>query len=179
MKRWQQIGLAIMTGVLAAAPVHAQDAVRPKALSITATIISAAESAQDADKSALHPGDAVRYELEFTNVVDVPVQNVAFTDRIPHGLVYVSGSSASDGRDVTIEYSIDGGATYHETPLIDTVVDGERVRRPAPPQSYTHIRWLVRDVIQPRAKVTAEFRARLPNRTPSKDSDSSPIGRDG
>ncbi len=45
--------------------------------------------------------------------------------------------------------------------MIEDVVDGERVTRPAPPEMYTHIRWMVPGWVQPGAQVTAEFRAQL------------------
>jgi hypothetical protein len=63
---------------------------------------------------------------------------------------------------VAIAYSIDGGVTYSAQPMIEQVVDGERVQRPAPAEMYTHIRWLVSGWVQPGAQVTAEFRAQLP-----------------
>ncbi len=72
------------------------------------------------------------------------------------------GSATADRDDVSISYSIDGGQTYTAQPMIEVEVNGERVTRPAPPELYTHIRWLVSGWVQPGARVTAEFRAQLP-----------------
>ncbi len=183
MNRWKHIGPMFVAVAFATTPAIAQEMNRPKALSITATVVTETEThtsgQPDNDPAALYPGAEVRYQLVFTNVVGVPVQNIEFTDRIPVGLVYVIGSTASDGDDVVIEYSIDGGSTYNETPIVEVTVDGERVLQPAPPDMYTHIRWHVKDVIQPRAHVTAEFRAQLPNSTQPTNSGSSRTGRDG
>ena len=46
--------------------------------------------------------------------------------------------------------------------MIEEIVDGMRVSKPAPPDRYTHIRWRVEGWVQPGAQVTAEFRAKLP-----------------
>jgi uncharacterized repeat protein (TIGR01451 family) len=144
----------------------AQGAGEKQPLVITAQILPAAregdEQAARGDREAMLPGDVVVYRLTFTNTTDVPVRNVEFKDPVPAGLRYVAGSAAADREDVTIAYSIDGGRTYSAQPMIELVVDGERVMRPAPPEMYTHIRWLVAGWVQPGAQVTAEFRAQLP-----------------
>jgi hypothetical protein len=44
----------------------------------------------------------------------------------------------------------------------EVVEEGLRVTRPAPPQTYTHVRWRITGWVQPGAQVTAEFRAQLP-----------------
>ena len=111
--------------------------------------------------NALLPGDVVLYRLVFTNVSDKRVRNVEFTDPLPSGLQYVGGSTAADRDDVIVEYSIDRGNTYAARPMIDEIVNGERVQKSAPPELYTHIRWRVRGWVEPGAKVSAEFRARL------------------
>ncbi len=182
MTGWQRIGFVVIAVAIGTAPASAQERDRPNALSITATVVSAAADAGDQAKSnepaALYPGDEVHYRLVFTNVVDVPVRNIRFTDRIPAGLVYVPGSSRSDGDDVTTEYSIDGGRTYTATPMVDTIIDGQPARRPAAPSEYTHIRWIVDDLIQPQAQVTAEFRATLPDTSQPRTPSSSRTGRD-
>jgi hypothetical protein len=74
----------------------------------------------------------------------------------------VAASAGADRDDVSVEYSIDGGATYAATPMAETEVDGQRVLRPAPPETYTHIRWTLSGWLQPQAELTAEYRARLP-----------------
>ncbi len=152
---------------LLAQPALAQQAKQEQPLVITAQILPAAragdEQAAREKPDAMLPGDVVRYRLTFTNTTDVPVRNVEFKDPVPAGLRYLAGSAAADRDDVTIAYSIDGGRTYSAQPMVEMVVDGERVMRPAPPEMYTHIRWLVTGWVQPGAQVTAEFRAQLPN----------------
>ena len=165
-------------GVLALAlltPAHQlvdQEAPEPQALVIAAENLMAGDerhrSLQRRGLSAqiLLNGDVVRYRLTFTNVTDVDVSGVAFVDPIPDGLLYVGESASVDREDARIEYSIDGGSNYAERPLIVEIVDGERVERPAPPGTYTHIRWTVPGAVAPGAQVTAQFDARLHTLSP-------------
>ena len=157
---------AILLGIgvpLMSSPASAQQR-QADALVITAQNLMAGDERhqEQADPNALLPGDVVLFRLTFTNRLDVPVRNVEFKDPLPAGLRYLGSSATADRDDVVIAYSIDGGRTFLADPLIEEVIDGERVTRPAPPEMYTHIRWLVRDWVQPGARVTAEFRAQLP-----------------
>jgi uncharacterized repeat protein (TIGR01451 family) len=119
------------------------------------------------DPAALRPGDVLRYRLRFTNLAADSVRQVQFTDPIPVGLRYLAGSASADRDDVRISYSIDGGRSYSTQPVIEEVVDGKTVRRPAPASMYTHIRWTVTGWLQPQAKVTAAFQAQLPSSSDS------------
>ncbi len=166
MKQFRNAWLLLALGALAwAVPAAAQE---PQALVISAANLMAGDqrhqelAAQGQDSSSLLPGDVVRYELVFTNIISDSVRNVQFTDPVPEGLQYVGGTARSDREDVVIEYSIDGGQTYTAQPMREVVENGLRVMRAAPPQTYSHIRWRVGGWIQPGAQVTAEFRARLP-----------------
>ncbi|MGD2152027.1 MAG: hypothetical protein PVG79_02090 [Gemmatimonadales bacterium] len=166
MNKWLHaatlLGLAVP---LIASPVSAQET---ESLVITAENLMAGDArhqeiaSQGGDPSTALPGDVILYRLTFTNTTDVPVRNVEFKDPLPAGLHYVIGSATADRDAVLISYSIDGGQIFSAEPLIEVVVDGERVTRPAPPELYTHIRWLVTGWVQPGAQVTAEFRAQLP-----------------
>ena len=97
----------------------------------------------------------------FTNITDVAVSRIELNDPLPLGLRYVGGSALVDRDDVVISYSIDGGQVYSAQPMIEDIVDGERVTRAAPPEMYTHIRWRLEGWVQPGAQVTAEVRAQL------------------
>ncbi|GAF67307.1 unnamed protein product [marine sediment metagenome] len=145
----------------------AQEAPEPRALVIAAENLMAGDERHRSlhrrglSAQILLIGDVVRYKLTFTNVTDVDVSGVAFVDPVPDGLLYVGGSASADREDARIEYSIDGGSNYAARPLIVEIVDGERVERPAPPETYTHIRWTVPGSVAPGAQVTAQFDARF------------------
>ena len=104
------------------------------------------------------PGDVIRYRLTFTSSRPDSVRNVQFSDPLPTGLHYVAGSAVADREDVTVEFSIDGGTSWAQQPMLEVVVDGHKVRRPAPTTMYTNVRWSVQGWLQPRAQVTAELK---------------------
>jgi uncharacterized repeat protein (TIGR01451 family) len=184
MNRWQRTGCTALALVLLTAPATAQQNGRPKALTITAVNVTAEEQSRDEvlanslDAAAVYPGDVVRYRLVFTNVTEVPVRNVEFTDAIPTGLIYRIDSSTSDTGPVVVEFSIDGGSSYHADPLVERVVNGNRIWEPAGAELYTHIRWRVQEWVQPGEQVAVEFRAALPDNSERHNASRS-TGRDG
>jgi uncharacterized repeat protein (TIGR01451 family) len=168
MKVLHMIGSAALALAVLATPATAQRREPPKALAVSAQNLMAGDAQHQAlakrggDPNTVLSGDVVRYRLVFTNVTDVPVRNVEFKDPLPAGLRYMAASAGADREDVAIEYSIDGGATYAAQPMVEEMVDGKPVRKPAPVELYTHIRWRVEGWVAPGAQVTAEFRATLP-----------------
>jgi uncharacterized repeat protein (TIGR01451 family) len=147
-------GLAL-AGTMATAQAQARG---PQALVVTAQNVTARAAGRAAD---VLQGDTVRYELRFVNTQSAAVRNVVFDDPIPNGMRYVAGTAAADRPNVTVAYSIDGGRTYSAEPTVQRVVDGRRVSVPAPPELFTHIRWMVQGELLPGARVSAEFRAQL------------------
>lgn len=152
---------------LSAQQVAAQEQSEPEALVVVAENLMAGDERHRAlqrrglSAQILLNGDVVRYRLTFTNVTDVDVRDVAFVDPIPDGLLYVGESASADREDARIDFSIDGGSSYSDRPLIVETVDGERIERPAPPETYTHIRWTVAGPVAPGERVTAQFDARF------------------
>lgn len=151
----------VLTGAVQA---QAQTLPSPKALVVTADNLSAAEAqgARAGDPNVLRPGDVVRYRLTFTNTTPDSVRNVQFNDPVPVGLRYVAGSAKADRPDVLVEFSIDGGRTYSILPEIEEMVNGQKVRRPAAPESYTHVRWSARGWVQPKSRIGTEFKVQMP-----------------
>jgi uncharacterized repeat protein (TIGR01451 family) len=164
MKQINSVGLALLWIALAgAAPVMAQSQ-EPKALVISA-INQTAESDKAAGKARTtgalaRPGDVLGYLLAFTNTTGGAVSNVQFVDPLPKGLVYRTGSARAD-KPVRIEYSIDGGKSYAERPMIAVMEGSKRVEKPAPREMYSHIRWTVESPLAPGAQVMAEFEAEV------------------
>lgn len=137
-----------------------------KTLRVTAENLSAGDSVHAAmahrglAAGSLIPGDEVRYRLRFTNTTQGPVKNILITNPIPAGLRFVPASAKADRDDVRVEYSIDTGRTFSAEPTIEVVEDGRPVRRPAPPELFTDVRWAVSGWVQPGREVIAEYRAR-------------------
>lgn len=172
--RLPRLSLALLALALVAVPAAAQQgggaaptaqASQRQALRITVeNRTAAAEAARGAPRrdTDARPGDVLRYRLVFQNTAGRPIQGVALANPLAAGMKYVGGSSLASRDDMRVEYSIDGGQTYAAQPMEEVVQeDGTRVRRPAPPEKYTHVRWTVGGWLSPEATVTAEFEARL------------------
>ena len=152
------LSLTLFTSALNASAQVAE----PQALTIEAENITAqAGERPGVAPGASLPGDVIEYRLTFTNHQDGPISDVVLNDPIPEGLVFVPGSVTASRADLRIEYSIDAGATWSEAPEVEVEVAGESVRRAAPPEAYTHVRWTVTGAVNPGAQVTARFRARV------------------
>ena len=137
-------------------------AARPFALTMQ-NLTALAEAAQRrarADDRA-HPGDVLRYRLSFTNRSGRPVRRVILDNPIPAGLLLDPASVRSSRADARVEYSIDGGQSWSPQPMEEVVVAGSTLRRPAPPERYTNVRWTVDGPVAPQAVVTAEFQAQV------------------
>jgi len=151
---------------LASGPVAGQEGTARKALVVSAAILSWGQGgsqttdAADRDPNTVAPGDVVEYRLVFTNITGRPVNNIQFTDPVPEGMHYLQGTAGADREDVDVEFSLDGGTSYSELPMVEVVVDGRTERRPASPENYTDIRWTVHGEVQPDARVAAAFQVR-------------------
>ncbi len=151
---------------LASGSAAAQEETARKALVVSATILPSEQArpqtidALDRDPNRVAPGDVVEYRLVFTNITGRPVNNIQFTDPLPEGMHYLQGTAGADREDVDVEFSLDGGTSYSELPMVEVVVDGRTELRPASPEVYTNIRWTVHGLVQPDAAVTAAFQVR-------------------
>ena len=109
------------------------------------------------DASTVVPGDEVVYTVSFSNVGDEPAENVVITNPLPEQLSYIEGSAFGPGAEV--QFSVDGGV--HFAGPGDLSVSENGSERPANGDDFTHIRWVVSNVIEPGARGMAQFRARL------------------
>ncbi len=103
------------------------------------------------------PGDAVIYTITFQNIGDEPADNVVITNPISETLTYVEGSAFGPGTD--IEFSIDGGQVFAAVDELTVEEDG--ALRPAGPDDFTHIRWVMLGALDVGAQGTARFTAVL------------------
>lgn len=166
-RKMSRAGLIVLglfsLALLWAMPAAAQTP-QSKALVISASNLTADSAkvagAQRQDASMARPGDLLAYALAFTNTTKGTVNNVQFVNPLPSGLVYKASSARAD-KPVRIEYSIDGGKSYSARPMIAVVEQGRRVEKPAPVQSYSHIRWTVSGPMAAGAQVTTGFQAEV------------------
>ena len=168
MKRLTMLGLVALT-LVGGERLAAQEPQAPDQLVVTAENLMAGDerhlewAARGGKATDVLPGDVVRFTLRFTNTTEQPVRDVVFSNPVPEGMRFVAGSATAGASNATITFSIDGGASYSPQPMVEvTDESGERRRVPAPPETYTHVRWTVTDWVQPGQGATAEFRAMLP-----------------
>lgn len=103
------------------------------------------------------PGEAVIYTITFQNIGAEPAANVVITNPIAETLTYVDGSAFGPG--MNLEFSIDGGQTFAAAADLTVEEDGET--RPAEPDDFTHIRWVMQGELAVGALATARFSAVL------------------
>lgn len=105
---------------------------------------------------SVKPGDVLRYMLSSENAGDKPAENLVLTQPIPNQTAYIADSAMANGADLT--FSIDGGKTYSAEPTIEvTLPDGSVEQRPAPAETYTHVRWDYGKSLEPLASVRAVY----------------------
>jgi uncharacterized repeat protein (TIGR01451 family) len=157
--------LVTLVVLLLPAAASAQQAAQSNPLTVSfanLTLANDSVRARTQPATSVMPGDTLRYSLTFANREARALANIVFNNPVPAGVVVIPTPATAGLR---VEYSIDGGFTYAERPMVVVDEDGRRVSRPAEPESYTHIRWTVTDSIAPGTSVTARYDARVTGRT--------------
>jgi uncharacterized repeat protein (TIGR01451 family) len=103
------------------------------------------------NNTVVQPGDTLRYMVNSKNISERAIDNLAITQPIPQGTMYVLNSAKMGlGSDVAVTYSIDGGKTFTANPTIKIeLADGKVETSPAPAEAYTHVRWQFSEVLKP------------------------------
>ncbi|WP_455366114.1 hypothetical protein [Kaarinaea lacus] len=99
-------------------------------------------AAQSAD-----PGQKLIFTLQYKNDGNEKATNVKVDNPIPHNTVYIVGSGI--GKNSKMLFSIDGGKTYKQPSLLtyeETLANGQKVKKQASPEQYTHVRWVISEV---------------------------------
>ena len=81
-----------------------------------------------------------------------PVKNLALTQPIPKGTMYVK-NSASTLASSELLFSIDGGKTYTAKPIIG--------KKEAPTSSYTNLRWKFNKLMAANTKLNASYEVQV------------------
>ncbi len=118
-------------------------------ISITDLKVNASEEELQTGAINYAPGDTIQYTLTSKNVGDALMKEAVITDPIPAGVTYIVGSAMGDNANIL--FSVDGGKAYSTWPAHYTVRNsrGIVIRKEAPPEMLTHIRWEIQDEIQP------------------------------
>ena len=111
--------------------------------------------------ASVQPGEVLRYTIAAENQTGEDIPNFILTQPIPDPVVYIPDSSVID-TDAEITYSIDNGETFVLNPTVEVTLDnGEVETQPAPPETYTHLRWTLTNPLAPTAVVTGQFEVRV------------------
>jgi uncharacterized repeat protein (TIGR01451 family) len=86
------------------------------------------------------PGDTVVYTYNLKNGGKAPSENIVIVAPIPAQMKYVDKSASAQAAIVT--FSVDAGKSFGEPTKLE-VTDKDGKKRPAGPDDYTHIRWVV------------------------------------
>ncbi len=106
------------------------------------------------------PGDVLREELTLRNVSGGRLARVEVAVPVPRETQF-SGGVTPDTARWRVSYSVDGGQTYSPRPQRPgTGPAGEPRLEPAPPDTYTHVRWVLTDLRADEA-VKLGFRVRV------------------
>ena len=102
---------------------------------------------------------STRLSIIDLNTGDQPIQNIFITDPIPFGTEFVH-PSATELKTGDVEYSIDGGKTFHSWPILvkKTNDEGEEEMVEATPDMVTHLRWALTEPVNPKQGITVTYR---------------------
>jgi uncharacterized repeat protein (TIGR01451 family) len=94
-------------------------------------------------KAAVQRGDVLRYIVSGANNGSSPVKNLIINQPVPRGMVYkLKSATVNPNTGAKITYSVDGGRTFVENPIVKvTLPNGKVDTQPAPAKAYTNIRW--------------------------------------
>jgi uncharacterized repeat protein (TIGR01451 family) len=95
------------------------------------------------------PGDILVYTITYLNSGKSPAVEAEIVDPIPKGLAIIPESA--EGKDTEIKASLDNGRSWQKLPATVLIKnqDGTLSAKPAPADRYTHVKWTVKNPVQP------------------------------
>ena len=107
------------------------------------------------------PGDVIRFTVTGKNEGNREAKNFTITQPVPRGTGYQL-DSATIAQGISVTYSIDQGKTFVAHPTVKvTLANGKVEERPAPAETYTHVRWETSQALQPEASVSAAYQVKV------------------
>ena len=109
------------------------------------------------------PGSILRYTVTAENNTSRNMRNLAVTQPIPDGMVYIMQSATkASATNSIVDFSIDGGKSFSIKPVIKVRGrDGKVEERPAPPDAYTHVRWNFGETLPANSRVQVSYQVRV------------------
>jgi len=108
------------------------------------------------------PQSILRYTVTAQNNTSRNMRNLIVSQPVPEGMVYVLGTATKpELRGGKVDFSIDGGKTFTERPVIRVRENGRVVEKPAPAEAYTHVRWNFGETLPANSKVLVSYQVRV------------------
>ena len=112
------------------------------------------------DGEVVSPGDILRYTVSSQNAGANTAKNLTITQPIPEKMVYELETATSQNQ-AEVVYSIDNGETFVAEPTITIeTADGATIEKPAPAETYTHIRWKFGS-LSPESEIAAMYEVKV------------------
>jgi len=95
----------------------------------------------------VEPGEIIHFTINYENTGNQPATNVVLNNPIPENSLYLPDTATGQNSDIL--FSIDGGTNFKKPGLLTYTFidsDGKKVNKQAPPEKYTHIRWIVKTI---------------------------------
>ena len=109
----------------------------------------------------VNPGEVLDWTITSENSGNAPALAYKAVAHIPKGTTFVAGSARAEGTAKAL-FSIDGGKSYSEQPMIEEKqADGTVKRVAAPVSMYTEIRYEWADPLAQGGKLSASYRVRV------------------
>lgn len=110
----------------------------------------------------VYPHDTVEYTLRYSNTGTAAAAGVNLLGPIPDGTIYIE-ETATDLLGAEPLYSIDGGKTWQEAPVMVEVVrlDGTVEKKKADPGLITHVKWSLDGSLEVGEVITASYRVQV------------------
>jgi len=107
-------------------------------------------------------GQIIEYRYHATNVGEGEISNFIPIIPIPAVTTYIDGS-ATESDLFLLEFSIDGGKSFANAPLIRIIKNdkGEEVEEQVDPSEYQAVRWTMLDSFKPNQEINLSFRVRV------------------
>jgi uncharacterized repeat protein (TIGR01451 family) len=108
---------------------------------------------------AYAPGDTIEYRIVATNTGTGVMTQPEVVDPVPEGVRYVIDSAR--GENCRIVFSVNKGMAYAVWPVMVTATNanGVKIERPASNADVTHIKWIIKDKLNPGGRKEMTFRA--------------------
>lgn len=105
-------------------------------------------------------GEVLRWNLTSENSGNAGAGDYKVVGQIPAGTVFVADSAQAESS--VVKYSIDGGKTFSEQPMIEEKqADGSVKSVPAPVHLYTQVRFELEKPLDAGAKLSAAYSVRV------------------